>query len=92
MCSGNWPATSLSKRVPAGFSLDFSTHKNFRLPKEGHDLQFRWEAFNTFNTPLFNISDETQGIAGTELGGAGFGIASAGTSHREMQFGLKLYF
>jgi hypothetical protein len=36
---------------PAGFCLDFSTHKDFRLPREGHDLRVRWEAFNALNHP-----------------------------------------
>jgi len=32
---------------PAGFYWDFSTHKSFRMPREGHGRQFRWEAFNS---------------------------------------------
>ncbi|MFL6464249.1 MAG: carboxypeptidase regulatory-like domain-containing protein, partial [Bryobacteraceae bacterium] len=36
---------------PHGFSWDFSTHKDFRMPKEGHTLQFRMEAFNFLNHP-----------------------------------------
>jgi len=86
MCSGNWPATSLSKRVPAGFSLDFSTHKNFRLPKEGHDLQFRWEAFNALNHPVW-------GLPNASLSSVNFGrISSTNGTLRQMQFALKYVF
>jgi hypothetical protein len=32
---------------PAGLYLDFSTHQSFRMAKESHVLQFRWETFNS---------------------------------------------
>ncbi|HYP00820.1 MAG TPA: TonB-dependent receptor, partial [Pyrinomonadaceae bacterium] len=34
-------------------SLDLGLSKNFRLPWEGHNLQFRWEVFNVTNTQRF---------------------------------------
>jgi hypothetical protein len=35
-------------------SLDLGLSKNFRLPWEGHNLQFRWEVFNVTNTQRFS--------------------------------------
>ena len=32
------------------FNLDLALGKRFRMPLEGHSLQFRWEAFNAFNS------------------------------------------
>ncbi|HYE15136.1 MAG TPA: hypothetical protein VD968_11890, partial [Pyrinomonadaceae bacterium] len=34
-------------------SLDLGLTKNFRMPWEGHNLQFRWEVFNVTNTQRF---------------------------------------
>ncbi|MFN7933428.1 MAG: carboxypeptidase regulatory-like domain-containing protein [Bryobacteraceae bacterium] len=69
---------------PGYFHLDTSVSKNWRI-MERFRLQFRWEAFNTTNTPNF-------GLPGSGFGGGGFGIAGAGASDREMQFALKLYY
>ena len=35
-------------------SLDMGLSKEFRLPWEGHSLQFRWEVFNVTNTQRFD--------------------------------------
>lgn len=71
---------------PPGFSLDFSANKNFRLPWEGHALQFRWEAFNLLNHPVW-------GSPVTNLSSPQFGrINSINGSMRQMQFGLKYNF
>ncbi len=69
---------------PGFVNLDSAVSKNWRF-FERYRLQFRWEAFNAANTPVF-------GVPGSNLGGAGFGIATAGSTDREMQFALKLYF
>ena len=50
-----------------------------------HDLEFRTEAFNLSNTPLF-----TQ--VGNSLGGSSFGRITTAQAERQVQFGLKLYF
>jgi hypothetical protein len=71
---------------PAGFSLDFSTHKVFRMPKEGHELQFRWEAFNALNHPVW-------GLPNASLSSINFGrISSTNGTMRQMQFALKYVF
>jgi hypothetical protein len=47
-------------RGPGYFSLDAGLYKQFKLPWEGHTLQFRWEVFNVTNTQYFDadsISD-----------------------------------
>jgi hypothetical protein len=47
-------------RAPGYFSLDMGLYKTFKLPWEGHTLQFRWEVYNITNTQRFNgdtISD-----------------------------------
>jgi hypothetical protein len=69
---------------PGRVNFDSAISKNFQMT-ERFRLQFRWETFNSFNTPVF-------GVPGSDLGGASFGIAGAGASDREMQFALKLYF
>jgi hypothetical protein len=71
---------------PAGFSLDSTLQKNFRLPKEGHELQFRWEAYNLLNHPVW-------GFPNTSLSSPNFGrITSTTGSMRQMQFALKYVF
>ena len=69
---------------PGLVNFDTGITKNLRIG-ERYRLQFRWESFNAFNTPSF-------GLPGTDMGSGGFGIAGAGASNREMQFGLKLYY
>jgi hypothetical protein len=51
-------------RAPGYISLDAGLYKSFRLPWEGHALQFRWEVFNVTNTQRFDgltISDLSLG-------------------------------
>jgi hypothetical protein len=66
--------------------LDSSVFKTF-YPKEGVQLQFRMEAFNTFNTPWF-------GQAQSGFGNARFGLLgnSQGNDPRNVQVALKLSF
>jgi hypothetical protein len=45
-------------------SLDMGLYKSFKMPWEGHALQFRWEVFNVTNTQRFDgltISDLSLG-------------------------------
>jgi hypothetical protein len=47
-------------RAPGYISLDAGLYKSFKLPWEGHSIQFRWEVFNVTNTQRFDgltISD-----------------------------------
>ena len=71
--------------APAQKTWDFALFKEFKI-REGHRLQFRWEAFNFLNTPQFSAPNRT-------FGQATFGrISSTITDNREMQFGLKYSF
>jgi hypothetical protein len=41
-------------RGPGYISLDAGLSKSFRMPWEGHSIQFRWEVFNVTNTQRFD--------------------------------------
>jgi hypothetical protein len=41
-------------RMPSYISLDGGLYKTFKMPWEGHTLQFRWEVFNVTNTQRFD--------------------------------------
>jgi Carboxypeptidase regulatory-like domain len=78
-------------RGPHTRQLDFSLFKNFSFG-DTRRLQFRAEAFNIFNTPLFNNPNSTAGSpsAGT-ITSAGAPLTYQRTS-REIQLALRLYF
>jgi carboxypeptidase family protein len=51
-------------RAPGYIDLDMGLYKSFKMPWEGHSLQFRWEVFNVTNTQRFDgltISDLSLG-------------------------------
>jgi hypothetical protein len=60
--------------------------KKFPVWSESRYLQFRAEAFNVFNHPMF--SNPTNSLSGGNLGR----IASTTGTARELQFALKLIF
>jgi hypothetical protein len=65
--------------------LDFSLFKSFR-PRERTEIEFRAEAFNLTNTPLFAAPSTT-------LGTPTFGVVtSQENSPRQIQLGLKILF
>jgi hypothetical protein len=75
----------LGQKGPGLVSWDFSAHKTFR-PTEGHEIQFRLEAFNFPNRPNFGLPNPT-------FLNAAFGtIATTATTMREIQLGLKYVF
>jgi hypothetical protein len=41
-------------RAPGYVSLDAGLYKSFKMPWEGHTIQFRWEVFNVTNTQRFD--------------------------------------
>jgi len=54
--------------------------------KETHQLEFRTEMFNAFNTPQFDIP-------GSALGTGEFGqVTNTKSANRKIQFGLRYQF
>ena len=44
-------------------TFDFSSHKDFRMPyKENHLLQFRLEAFNALNHPVWGNPERQRAL------------------------------
>ena len=85
---------------PGVFALDFDAHKEFRMPyKEGHTVQFRLEAFNVLNHPVWSAPNGNI-LAGTAFPGQpstnshqGFGvISSTAIPMRQVQMALKYFF
>jgi hypothetical protein len=81
-------------RGPGQAQMDLSLYKNFRMT-ERYNVQFRWEAFNVFNTPYFGTPG---GISFSNIsqltpdGSRNGEIRSLRTPMRIMQFGLKFSF
>jgi hypothetical protein len=85
---------------PGTFALDFDAHKEFRMPyKESHTLQFRFEAFNVMNHPVWSAPNGNI-LAGAAFPGQpataahqGFGVIN-GTAipMRQLQLALKYFF
>jgi hypothetical protein len=70
---------------PGGRNFDFSLSKRFQLPKEGHNIQLRFEAFNFTNTPRFAPPNGTLRAANTAT-------INQADEPRRIQFGLKYVF
>ena len=72
-------------RQPALKTWDIGLFKEFPV-RERHRFQFRFEAFNLFNTPQFRAPN-------SQLGGPAFGqITGTWLDNRQLQFGLKYSF
>jgi outer membrane receptor protein involved in Fe transport len=66
-------------------NLDLSLFKRFPIT-ENMRLEFRFEAFNVTNTPVW-------GIPGNNIANSNFGVVSSTVNTaRQLQFGLKFYF
>ena len=68
---------------PGSVNFDSLVAKNFQIADRWR-LQYRWETFNSFNTPEFNLPNQS-------LGGGGLGLVTGAGGRRIMQMGLKLY-
>ena len=79
---GNGSRTVPGILGPGAVNFDSLVAKNFHIAESR--AQFRWETFNTFNTPEFGLPNQT-------LGGRGFGLVTGAGSRRIMQMGLKVY-
>ncbi|HKS41974.1 MAG TPA: hypothetical protein VJX74_15270, partial [Blastocatellia bacterium] len=86
-------------RLPGYIALDMGLDKTFKLPWEGHSIQFRWEVFNVTNTQRLGILPITRSSLGLDIDpqlgepppnwGTFTGIQGA---PRVMQFGIKYQF
>jgi hypothetical protein len=78
---------------PGYVDLDFSLQKDFVLPWENSKLQFRFDAFNAFNHPNFNVPGRvaTFNSAGVQTSPT-FGVITSALDPRELQFALKFEF
>lgn len=72
-------------RRPGVAQWDFSLTKNTQI-REGHSLQFRFEAFNAANHPNWNPP------ASNIRAPATFGRITSARTMRELQLGLKYIF
>jgi hypothetical protein len=72
---------------PGIFAWDFQALKNFKMPfAENHNLQFRFEAFNLPNHPVWGNPD-------TNFTSSGFGVInSTRTNMRNLQLALRYTF
>ena len=87
---GNAGRTLPDVRNPGITNADLSLFKNNRFGRnERYNLQFRLEAFDALNHPLFNAPD-------TNVNDSNFGIVTAtnpnATSERQVQLALKFLF
>lgn len=85
---GDTPRTIGSVRSPTAFNVDLSMEKDFSLEKvhNGTQLEFRLEAQNAFNHPVF-------GTPNTAVGSPDFGtITYTSNNPRQMQVGVKIFF
>jgi hypothetical protein len=82
---------------PHQVRMDFSIFKDFAI-REGVRLQFRAEAFNLTNTPMFGLPNSTiSGLtsSGVPTSAGNFGVITTDNvfyTPRDIQFALKLIF
>jgi hypothetical protein len=77
-----------SARGPALFTLDLGLHKSFALPVADSRVELRVEAFNVLNRSNFNPPNGNRSATA-------FGTITqiaTGTTPRQVQLGVKLYF
>jgi hypothetical protein len=78
--------TRAALRLAPYFNTDLTLQKTFKLPKEGHVIRFRAEAFNAFNT--VNFTNPSLALTAPLT----FGEFQQTTPSREMQFALRYEF
>jgi hypothetical protein len=86
------PGQTGSRNVLRGdgyFTLDAGLGKEFRMPWEGHRLQFRWEVFNVTNTAKFDVGTMELDLSDQVTFGR---YLTTLNQPRVMQFGLRYEF
>ena len=71
---------------------DMSLNKRWKMPLEGHSLQFRWEVFNVPNLKRFNAQSVSNPFTLQQLPSAFGDYTSLLTDPRVMQFALRYEF
>jgi hypothetical protein len=99
--AGSWGNVGRNTLLtPGTFSLDFYAHKEFKMPyKEAHAIQFRFEAFNLLNHPVWG-NPQNNILSGAAFpdqpstnAHQGFGtITSTLVPMRQVQLALKYIF
>jgi len=87
-----FPGQSGSRNImrgPGFASWDMSLSKRWKLPWEGHNLQFRGEVFNVPNLRRFNVQSNPPSLTQTQSFGDYTGLL---TQPRVMQFALRYEF
>jgi len=87
-----FPGQSGSRNImrgPGFASWDMGLSKRWKLPLEGHTLQFRGEVFNVANLKRFNIQSNAPSLTQTQSFGDYTGLL---TQPRVMQFALRYEF
>jgi hypothetical protein len=79
-------------RGPGFASWDMSINKRWKMPREGHSLQFRWEVFNVPNLKRFNAQSVSNPYTLQQLPSAFGDYTSLLTNPRVMQFALRYEF
>jgi hypothetical protein len=87
-CYGNAPFDAL--RGPGHNNFDLSLLKNFAFT-ERFRMEFRAEAFNTFNHTQLQGNADTGGL-GASYGSGNFGQITQAYDGRQFQLGLKLIY
>jgi hypothetical protein len=72
-------------RAPGRTNLDFMMARNFPMPWERHEIQFRFESFNFTNTANF-------GAPNAAVGTPAAGKITQAADPRRIQFALKYVF
>ena len=67
------------------YNVDLGVHKQFHLPGEGHNLEFRSEVFNALNKTNFSPASGDRSTSS-------FGTITSTLPARQVQFALKLMF
>jgi hypothetical protein len=90
-----FPGQSGSRNVLRGdgfVGVDMSLTKRWRLPAEGHSLQFRWEVFNVLNQVRFNAQSISNPTSLQQVPSSFGDYTSLLTQPRVMQFALRYEF
>lgn len=93
--SNTFPGQSGSRNVlrgPGYASWDMSLTKRWKLPWEGHSLQFRGEVFNVANLHRFNAQSVSNPYTYQQIGPTFGAFTSLLTQPRVMQFALRYEF